>query len=1321
MRIWRKVAIGLALALLVVVSLAAWALHSLTHQGAVYRYALDKARAELRQALGSGAEIGGFQLHFHGLSPSLDVTHLVIPGASPYVNPPLVAVGHVQVSLRVISLLHRAWLIQDVVADAPAIHIVQDAQGRTNLPQPNGGGKGPDLFTLGVRHAVIKNGTFDFNSRTSSLSADLRGLHLEAAYLPASQTYRGDFGYSDGSLQIQKFQPIPHSLETTFEATRAGLKLSPLHVTSDNGRTRLDASVYLADFQHPEITASYALSLDTNEVARILKQGGVPRGRIEVRGQAHWSDTGGRDALLGLDTSGDFSSTLLQADINGRRLPVHALQGSYRLTGENLGVTKLRATVLGGRVSADVAIHDLQHGAPGQASWQWQAAPLLTLVRWAAGAAAAQPTTGPLSGAVQAHGDARWHGGLEDLTASGQASLDGAIAAHPAPLPLHAATAFQFSRDQVQLLPATVVAAGAHLTATGHLATSGRGRAALAVEFTAPDLGQLETAAGAIATAAGASLPLLGLGGAAAFRGQISGSFDQPEIQGRVQAAPLRFRGTEWQSLSSDLTVSPQAIALAHGQLIGHSARVNFNLSTQLTQWNWRLAYPMQAQVELARLPLAEVGEWAGVKLPLTGVLDAAVTLSGSLEQPHGSGSIHVTRPVLLLDGFAEPLGALQLDLHGQGNVVEGQVNVNLPAGTVRGEGNFDPHLHTYQAQFNAPSLDLQRLRMVAARQLPLSGSVTLNASGSGSLADPGATIEITSPRLRLQDQDVTQVRLQATLAHHVVDAHLTSNAVATSLQGTARIALAAGYPTTATFDTGAIPLAALVAAVAPGAGVDVHGQTELHAHLDGPLANLRQLRATVTLPRLTLDYAQQFHLAAPQPIQMQLRDGVLSLATARLEGTGTQLQAGGTVPLTGGPMHVTARGTVDLKIVQAFAPALATGGELQLDLLAAGALPKPEVSGTIGVTNASLASASLPVAVQNGNGSLRLTGDRLAISTFQAIVGGGTLTASGGLIFRPRVQFDLAVRTNQIRLQVPPTVRETVGGNLSLTGTPESALLQGRFRVDSVTVTPQFDLTKVIAELTSSSTVVATPGSFLQNLNLNVAVSTPNQVHIVSRDFSTQASANVTVRGTAAQPVVLGRVNITSGDLIFRGNRYVLQSGALDFVNPSQTLPIVNITADTTIQQYNLHLNFQGPADNLRTSYTSDPALPPADIINLLAFGTTTEASAANPTPGNLGAENLIASAVSSQITDRIQRLAGISQLSVDPVLGGGQQNAGARITIQQRVTGNLFVTISTDVTSTQRNVIEIQYRLSPRTSLNAVRDQNGGFGVTTQFKKIW
>ncbi|MGH9562001.1 MAG: translocation/assembly module TamB domain-containing protein, partial [Terracidiphilus sp.] len=202
----------------------------------------------------------------------------------------------------------------------------------------------------------------------------------------------------------------------------------------------------------------------------------------------------------------------------------------------------------------------------------------------------------------------------------------------------------------------------------------------------------------------------------------------------------------------------------------------------------------------------------------------------------------------------------------------------------------------------------------------------------------------------------------------------------------------------------------------------------------------------------------------------------------------------------------------------------------------------------------------------------------------------------------------------------------------------------------------------------------------------------------------------------------LLGRVNLTSGDVILNGNRFVLTGGTIQFINPTMTQPVLNVSLNTTIQEYKIDLRFQGPSDQLRTQYTSDPSLPPADIIHLLAFGETAEASARNLNT-NQEAESLVASQVSSAVTSRVSKAAGISQLSISPVVAGGTAAGppGANITIRQRVTGNLFVTFETNVVTTQGQTIQGQYQISPRVAISATRDPNGGFAFDTIIKKSW
>jgi translocation and assembly module TamB len=422
-------------------------------------------------------------------------------------------------------------------------------------------------------------------------------------------------------------------------------------------------------------------------------------------------------------------------------------------------------------------------------------------------------------------------------------------------------------------------------------------------------------------------------------------------------------------------------------------------------------------------------------------------------------------------------------------------------------------------------------------------------------------------------------------------------------------------------------------------------------------------------------------------------------------------------------PMSLVLLGTVNLHLAQVFEPDIRSSGELKFNINSSGAANSPDLGGQIEIVDANFASGDLPVGLQHGNGVLTLTKDRLNIKNFQGTVGSGTLTAQGGVAYRPGVQFDLGLAAKGVRVLYPQGMRETVNANLRFAGTTDNALLGGTVNLADLSFTPAFDLNSFINQFSGGVSPPPTPG-MTQNIQLNIGVNSENNINLVSRTLSINGSANLRVRGTAAQPVILGRVNLSGGDIILNNDRFVLNGGTIQFVNPSETQPVVNLALNTTIQQYNIYMRFNGPVDQLRTNYSSDPSLPAADIINLLAFGTTTEASANAPsTPANQAAESLIASQVSSQVTSRVSKVAGISQLSINPVLAGGtsQGPPGASITIQQRVTGNLFVTFSSNVASTQNQTIQGQYQISPRVAVSATRDQNGGFGFDTLIKKTW
>ena len=723
---------------------------------------------------------------------------------------------------------------------------------------------------------------------------------------------------------------------------------------------------------------------------------------------------------------------------------------------------------------------------------------------------------------------------------------------------------------------------------------------------------------------------------------------------------------------------------------------------------------------------MAELARAANASLPVSGTLNANITAHGTQLNPVGQGDINLHNATI----SGEPIQLADVRFQGTGNTVHANLHVQSAAGSAQGDVTYYPNQQGYDAQFRATNVRLERVKTLRDRNLQLSGTMNLTASGRGTLQDPQAQASLTIPQLSVQQQKISNINFQGSVANHRANFTLNSAVSNTPLKAQGTVALTGDYYADAKLDTPVIPLQPLLATYAPAQAANISGQTEIHASLRGPLKNKALLEAHLNIPTLAVNYRStatdsgapvNLQIAAVSPIHADYANGVLDLQPGEIKGTATDVRFQGRMPLnSNAPSTLGVVGTVDLTLAQMFDPDVTSGGQLQFDIHAAGQPSTKDVEGQIRIVNAKFATTDAPVGLSNGNGVLTLHRDRIDISKFTGQIGGGTVTASGGVTYRPAVQFYVGLKGNDVRLLYPPTVRTGLSANLVMTGNLDSAMLQGQVNIESMSFTPDFDLSKFIAQFNGVSTPPPTQG-FADNLKLNISLRSASELRASSQQVSIEGSANLHVIGTANNPVIVGRTNLTGGDLIFLGNRYVVQGGTIAFVNAVETTPVVNLQVNTTVQQYNVAMRFQGPLDRLHTEYTSDPSLPPADIIHLLAFGTTEEAANASPSQSNaLGAEGVVASQVSSQITDRVQKAFGISQLSVDPQLQQtANQPPGAVVTIQQRVTSNLFVTFSTDVTATQNTQVQVQYRLSPKWSISGVRDQNGGFGLDGRFHK--
>jgi translocation and assembly module TamB len=249
----------------------------------------------------------------------------------------------------------------------------------------------------------------------------------------------------------------------------------------------------------------------------------------------------------------------------------------------------------------------------------------------------------------------------------------------------------------------------------------------------------------------------------------------------------------------------------------------------------------------------------------------------------------------------------------------------------------------------------------------------------------------------------------------------------------------------------------------------------------------------------------------------------------------------------------------------------------------------------------------------------------------------------------------------------------------------------------------------------------VASP--LASKIRLNVRVTSAPPVRVETPDLRLVGDIDLHLQGTLANPAQVGSIHFLSGEGVFRGNRYTLVRGDISLPNPFRTQAFLDLQAVTRVQRYELTLDISGPFERLKLAYRSDPPLPTADVLSLLALGYVKQEGAfatagTNPTR-SVGASAILSEALSSQVTGRVQHLFGVSRIKIDPNVGMPGYGSGARVTVEQQVTRDITLTYVTNTSSSQYRIIQFEWAVSDNVSMLGIRDQNGIFGIEFRFRR--
>lgn len=1254
------------------------------------------------------------------------VNGLVIHGKEPADTEPLFSVEQVKVGLRIDSFWGRRVGLNDLVLQQPRVHIRVEKDGANNLPtvergEPTGALQ-EKLISLRVHHVEIKDGWFLYNSvkKLVAMEGGDLGLEIHLSGTAEKPFYLGTLDWQEIELARRRDVPIPANVSAKFSLSQDGFSVE--QAILNVGRSHMDLRAQTKDLESPLWTYRYRAWLDLLDLRETFRTPEIPLGRIDLRGEG----TIDSDGIKGKGSFAGDNITLGFQDFHSANL---TSRSSYVLDPQ--GVVLPDFTTVGLRGSVRGRITMKFEGL------QFRADTHLEGMRLSAIAPAIDHAGFPVDSlhwdsVISADTVETWRDAFVDFELGGKMHWAAPVDVEPGHIPVNGEWQLRY-RDKFNLLEITQ---GDFETPTSRGSFVGR----LAPKDTALDVkldvGSLLAWNDFIHAIAGdkpgTPEAAVRMDGSVQWTGKITGPSEGPEFSGHFRGERVRYDEVRLDAIDGDISYSPTHLVITRGHAVRGGMKTDVDGQLVLSDWEFKPENEWSAEMDLEKVPIEALQDVARITYPVTGVVTGQFHGRGTRAEPMITGLFDVADA----EAYTVPFDRLR----GQLTVTPDEVrlaNAELRffppgsektggAGIVTGSVAYRFNEKILTTDLVGASLPLANFRRVRANGLPFSGQISFRMKTNGPPQRPEADGNFRVVDLQMGTEVIGSFEGDLHSDGEFMKLKLTSAMSTGAIGGDITLGLTDPRPLNGTISIKNINLDPYLETALHLQKFNGHGTADGDISVKGELAHPESVTVDANFTRLVVTYGG-VQLENSGPIHVTSTRDSLKIEQAALKGTDTNASFSGSVQFTGRrTVAMKLNGSVDLGLLEGYIPDVDVAGKANIDASFEGTLDRPRIIGRVKLSDVSARSADFPTGLSNLKGDLVFDANRLFFDNVTGEAGGGIIALNGSVNYSDKpLRYDITAKTDRLRVRYPEGMSWQAGGALRLTGTPDGGLLTGKVLIQRVNLNEGLEAAGSL--FSSSGPSVGTTSSYLRNLQFDVeAASTPDS-RMEWPGAHLEADASLRVRGTAEHPILLGHIHVLSGELYFHDSKYKVARGDLNFANPFRLDPVINVEATTTIQQYEITLNFSGQSSKMSLSYRSDPPLPANDIVTLLAMGQTTSEAAlrtGSTSQTGMGASALLSEAISSQLGGRVERLFGITRFRVDPGLAGvatssSGQNAAARVTVEQQVTPNLTVTYVSNVSSTQQQVIQVEYNVTRNISVVALRDQNGTFGVDIKFKK--
>jgi len=1260
-----------------------------------------RLETELTRLAGAPSTVGSISLNLREYAFELRAIQVGSTAEEGESAPPLLTVDRVLGRLRLSDIVRLRLHWTELEVQGVHLRLVDDRAPPLRLPRELPAT--PAFVGAGLRFSAdrvsLEQAFIELSNDTVPWALEATNLSLELTQQRGS--YKGVISYEDGVLTIKDHPEIRASATADIELSTGELFVHEASAVSDLGSVNARGKASLAGGANGRFDVEATGRLDRAAASLF----GLTDAQRRLSGEARFQGT--------LDVSPD--NNLLEGTIALDRgsvlgVPVRGLRGQVFWDRQLLQVSPAEAEIAAGRARFELHQPLPADEHPVSLEIDLSAVSLRALIEGTQGRPS--PIDSDVSGLLSLSLPSQDLGSLD-----GVFQLTGAMPAEPDVEPVAFAAEGALDGGDLQIDSARVEARSLVATVSGRYPRQGDGE--LVADIRSDDLASLDALGWGLrgllrAEDEPAPVPW-GIAGQGRARGALRGRFPHPSFEGQLAATGLTYdrlyldqveaRGvmSEEEIQLRDL-VSRKGRGLAQGSgtlsLSGEPGSRDFDVALRLSQW-----------------PFSDLPTLLDFRADVDGSLDGEVDLRRVSGRLRGSSRVSIAEPVVLGEAFERARAEIVFD----GTVVAlHNAEIQREGASVRGQLDFDIASGGLNGELRAVSFPLGGSQV---GRLGLGGALDLQAIVSGTVLRPAVDVTGAARELSLHGTSFPEASVTGRLVGSDFDVGVEFG---DAMSLTARGETLGAVPVSGAVrfrDIDAGPwLARLSESLASAVSVVTTGEARFEASL-----REAQFSADADLATILVGTGE-LELSSLAPVRARYDNGVLHIPSVSFANDESRIELGGSVDFVQSELDLRAEGNTDLVLIGALHDSVAATGDVSLSARVSGGWAQPRLSGHADLDGAAVRVEGFPQALGDLRGRLVFDNRTIRIGELRGVFGSGPVTLAGALSLEGfRIgSIDLQAKGSEMRLRYPEGLVATLDVDLALLGRGEDQVLSGQVTLSDAVWSREYDLVAgVLSDRAGIELFDAFDGDELfQNLRFDVQIDAPDSIRLRNSIAEIDGSAELELRGSLYEPVLLGTTEAERGEVYLLGQRYDITSGKVDFVDPSRIEPFIELVAETRVRSYRVELRLTGTSSRFAPELSSDPPLRTVDILRLLSgaserdIGGTLVGNEEEELAG-LGVASLLTERLTQEVGRRAERLFGLDRFSIDPFLVGRIANPTARVSLGKQITRDLSINYATNLNSTTEAIIVIEYTPEGNMSWILSRDEEGDVAIDVKFRK--